>query len=309
MTVIERKLPAKIVVLDALLRRVPLEKREYIENLLKRAEIGYLGELKVDTIWKELDLPMKFLLFHNYEIPHYQIDTLFVCPHFLLILEIKNVAGYIWYEPEKHQFLRKRKSGEIESFQSPFDQVKRNVEKIERIIKYLGINIPIHKAVVIVEPTTVIGNMDGEISIFHAIGLRTEVKRLLLKYSKQNLGIVQFETLKEHLLKLYQPSKYKPKFEIPPIRKGAICNCGKVMAYKRGFICTCGNKSKEALYQGLHDYRVLISERITNREFRDFFFIESHDAANKILKRLGFNSEGSNKNRKYLIPEDVWRIF
>ncbi|MCP1144148.1 hypothetical protein [Lysinibacillus endophyticus] len=46
MTVIVRKLPSKIVVLDALLRRVPLEKREYIENLLKRAEIGYLGELR-----------------------------------------------------------------------------------------------------------------------------------------------------------------------------------------------------------------------------------------------------------------------
>lgn len=298
-----------MIVLDALLRRVTLEKRETIKNLLKRAEIGYIGELKVDHIWSEIRLPSECLLFHDYEIPHHQIDTLFVCSHFMLILEIKNVAGYIWYETEKHQLIRKRKSGEIESFQSPFEQVKRHTEKLARMVNQLGITIPIHKAVIIVEPMTVIGKMPGEIPIYHAIGLRTEVKRLLLNYSTKRLATDQFEMLKAHLLQLYQPSRYQLKFEISPLRKGALCSCGKVMTYKRGFTCSCGNKAKDAFYQGLHDYRMLISEWITNRELREFFSIESHDVANKMLKRLDFTYEGSNKNRKYLIPEDVWRIF
>lgn len=58
----------------------------------------------------------------------------------------------------------------------------------------------------------------------------------------------------------------------------------------------------------LHDYRLLLNEWITNREFRDFFLIESEDTVNKILKRLDFHYEGKNKNRRYLIRKDIWRI-
>ncbi|MFC7685243.1 hypothetical protein ACFQU5_04630 [Ureibacillus sp. GCM10028918] len=67
--------------------------------------------------------------------------------------------------------------------------------------------------------------------------------------------------------------------------------------------------SKEPLYQGLHDYRVLFDEWITNRAFREFFFIESGDTANKLLKRMKFYYEGSNKGRRYIIPKDVWRKY
>ncbi|TSI11318.1 NERD domain-containing protein [Lysinibacillus sp. BW-2-10] len=301
---IERKLPSKILVLDALNRRAP---NETVSNLLKRAVIGYEGELKVDRVWEEIGLSHESLLYHNYETNKHQIDTLFVSRHFIFVVEIKTVSGYIWYEKEKHQFLRKRKSGEIESFQSPIEQVKRNADMIERVVEGLGLSMPIYKAVVIAEPSTVIGRIPDEIPIFHAIGLRSEIKKLLLRYSTNLLPTVHFELLVDCLMKLYQPSKYWPRFELPPIRKGALCTCGRVMTYKRGFICVCGNKSNAALLQGLHDYRVLISEWITNREFRDFFFIESEDAANKLMKRMQFTHKGSTRDRRYLIPKDIWR--
>lgn len=254
-------------------------------------------------------MPNNAFLFHNYETLGHQIDTIFVCEYFILIIEIKNVSGFIWYEEDKHQFIRKKKTGEIEGFQSPVEQVKRHAEFIEGVVRRLGLSVPVHKAVVIAEPTTVIGKIPGEIPIFHAIGLRTEVKKLLLKYKKPLIADVHFELLKQELLKLYYPGTYRPRFEIPPIRKGAICTCGRIMQYKRGkFFCTCGIESKEALLQGLHDYRLLLNEWITNREFRDFFLIESEDTVNKILKRLDFHYEGKNKNRRYLIRKDIWRI-
>lgn len=80
------------------------------------------------------------------------------------------------------------------------------------------------------------------------------------------------------------------------------------MEYNYGkFSCICGIESKEPLYQGLHDYRVLFDERITNRAFREFFFIDNDSLVNKILKRLEFYYEGKTKSRRYLIPKDIWK--
>lgn len=285
---------------------------ELISSMKKRAEIGFSGELKVDRVWQEIILPPTSLLIHDFETvndvgnPH-QIDTLFCCEHFILIIEIKNVSGIITYDEEKHQFLRKRKDGEIASFQSPIEQLKRHRDLIERIIHRIGLTIPIEKAVVIAEPSTIIGNFKSDIPIFHAAGLPTRLKKLFEKYPDP-LSAPHFQLLKEQIIKMHKPRVYKPPFDIPPIRKGPICHCGQVMSYKYGsFVCACGMKSKEPLFQGLHDYRVLINEWITNQQFREFFFIKSSDAANKILKRLEFYYEGTTKDRRYLIPKDIWR--
>lgn len=311
----ERTVPSKIIVLEAMNRRIDPshETKNLVSSLLRRAEIGHRGEVKVDSLWKEINLPSTSLLFNCYETKNdfgnnHQMDTLFVCPHFILILEIKNVTGRIWYEKEKHQFMREKLNGEISSFQSPFDQVERHADLLERIVQRLGLSMPIHKAIVIAEPSTIIGDIPDEIPIFHAIGLPLEVKKLLLKYKHFSLSSAHFELLADQLQTQHKSSIYIPKFDIPPIRKGAICACGQLTTFKFGkFTCPCGKKSKEPLYQGLHDYRVLISEWISNRDFRTFFFIESEDAASKLLKRMNLSHEGSNRGRRYLIPEQIWK--
>lgn len=107
-----------------------------------------------DQIWEEITVPNNALLIHSFETRNevgksHQIDTLFVCPHFIFILEIKNISGSIWYEKNKHQLLRRKGNGEVESFQSPLDQVQRHADLIERIVGRLGYPLPVHKAVVI----------------------------------------------------------------------------------------------------------------------------------------------------------------
>ncbi|WP_052130324.1 nuclease-related domain-containing protein [Ureibacillus sinduriensis] len=314
MFIIDRTLSSKIMVLDALKRRTDERhpKYEFIASLLRRAEIGYRGEIKVDRMWKEITVPNNALLIHSFETknevgnPH-QIDTLFICPHFIFILEIKNISGFIWYEKNKHQLLRKKGNGEVESFHSPLDQVQRHAELIERIIGRFGYTLPVHKAVIIAESSTIIGHVPNETPIFHAIGLPSEVKKLLLKYSDFALPQLHYEQLTNYFRSIHKPSIYVPNFEVPPLCKGAICSCGNRMEYNHGrFLCICGIQSKEPLFQGLHDYRVLFDEWITNRAFREFFFIDNEGLVNKILKRLGFYYEGKTKSRRYLIPSDVW---
>ncbi|MGA4516681.1 hypothetical protein ACPA0F_05285 [Solibacillus silvestris] len=64
-------------------------------------------------------------------------------------------------------------------------------------------------------------------------------------------------------------------------------------------------KSKEAIFLALHHYRVLIGDRITNRELREFVGIDCKAVTSKLLKRLNFEQFGKGRGVYYLIPEDV----
>ncbi|CAM5183229.1 hypothetical protein UACE39S_04069 [Ureibacillus acetophenoni] len=133
------------------------------------------------------------------------------------------------------------------------------------------------------------------------------MKKWFKKNQKSKLSENHLRLLNEHIRILHNPKIYKPHFNIPPLRKGALCNCTRVMSYHQGkFECICGVKSKEPLYQGLNDYRLLISEWITNKEFREFFNIDREDVVNKLLTRMNLYYVGSTKSRKYLIPEVIW---
>lgn len=94
------------------------------------------------------------------------------------------------------------------------------------------------------------------------------------------------------------------------IRKGVLCEqCSYKVAmnYKYGvWSCPkCKHQSKKAFYRTLDDYRLLISNKISNREFREFFNIGSVQVASKILTRLNLESIGQTRGRYYIIPEDI----
>ena len=79
------------------------------------------------------------------------------------------------------------------------------------------------------------------------------------------------------------------------------------MNYHYGtFTCkVCGAKSRNAIFETLYHYRVLMGDKISNRQFRDFFGIHSLQSASKILVRLGLKRHGTKKGTYYIIPEDI----
>ncbi|WP_431028768.1 hypothetical protein [Lysinibacillus sp. LZ02] len=53
--------------------------------------------------------------------------------------------------------------------------------------------------------------------------------------------------------------------------------------------------------EAFQDYRLLVSEWITNREFCDFMGICSQDAVARLLKKLNLEKVGSKRGGKYKI--------
>lgn len=317
--VLEREAPRNLLLFYALLRRLDSSDPDfaYYKDLSTRLKVGFTGEQRVDREWTEMLSLGKHYLFLNYEllndfgIPH-QIDTLLLTSHFLLVIEIKNISGQLDFEADKHQLIRSRQDGSIDGFANPIDQVLRHVNYCKRLLQLWEISLPVEYAIVMANPSTIIGKVPNGLPIFHASGLRSHIGRLFERHSATVLSHEGVDHLARAFLSKVKRSQQQPPVRKERLRKGVlceVCNFQETMLYKHGTWCCprCGVRNKKAILQALDDYRLLISERITNQEFRAFFGVESMQVASKLLARLHLKSGGAKRGRYYIIPEDINR--
>lgn len=315
MIVLERTIPEKMEYLEVVLRRGKLQNElfEKIYANYQAIKSGYWGECRVDREWKDINISQKHYLLHNYQSKTpwgntHQIDTIFLCTHFIMLIEVKNIAGRLDFEYEKHQLIRTKQDGTQESFSNPIDQIERHITFVRNLINYLGIDIPIIPAIINANPSTIIGAVPPNYLIFHVTGLNKKINQLLNKFSGRSISDTQLELLKDELLKQHQKIKYEKDLDIELVN-GVLCTrCepARQMEHSRIYF-RCPNcdfiiKSNDAIVDSLIDYKVLYGEWITNAEFRAFFNIRSQQTVYKIVHRLNMKAEGNRRARKYRIP-------
>ncbi|MEK4228279.1 nuclease-related domain-containing protein [Solibacillus sp. FSL H8-0538] len=303
MIALKRGVSEKDLTLQAAIRRGVAD----YQAELRRMQTGLAGELYIDQRWEDMNLKGEYYLIHDYYVQineniSHQIDTLFLCKNFLLLLEIKNIAGRIDFEEEKHQFIRTRDDGIVQGFRNPIDQVRRHRRWLQ---DFIGGSLPVEYAVVFSHSKTIIGRVPKNEAIFHGSGLESHLYKLFSKY-EAHVSSQELQQLSQKLLKIKTEPQRKLVVDSSRIRRGVLCKkCDYqvVMLFNYGkFECpTCRTRSNEGLLEALEDYRLLVSEWISNREFRMFFGIDSIDATKRLLKSLNLEYEGSYKDRKYRI--------
>ncbi|MGM9950553.1 MAG: NERD domain-containing protein [Lysinibacillus sp.] len=296
MILIERDESKKLYTLQAGVRRGLTEWRD----ALYRIESGLAGEKYVDRAWADFQLKEPYFLLHNYCVGKHQMDTVFLCSRFLLIVEIKHMSGRISIEEQKAQFLRTREDGSVESFRNPIDQVKRHVRFMEHLINRC---LPVLYAVIFSHTRTIIGQVPAGEPIFKLSGLESFIRRMIADHPEK-LDFDELDTVAHSLAEQHSPRHFDMPIDFSRLRRGVICSeCGNTMAFQHGrFTCkNCGRTGLHDFYKGLIDYRYCISEWISNQELRAFYNIHSEDAARRLLKNLDFEYEGAFKKRRYRI--------
>lgn len=315
MLVLPRKTSEQMHALEALLRRglLNIDEEHRVREQLWRIQRGLDGEQRADRFWEDLQLHEEHYLFHNFETVNrvgftHQMDTIFICSRFVLVLELKHIAGEITYDVNAHQLLRAY-NGEIKVMGDPFQQVSRHVDWLEHFLWEIGVrNLPVINAVVVTTTSSILNKMPAKFHVFKLEGLRFKLRDWFNQYPVQ-INKALLTHIRDELLKRHQPRKATLPIENVKVQKGALCQCGLRMNYCNGvFTCSCGNRCRDGFQRALFDYRLLVNEWITNREFREFFGVEDSTVASKILKRLKLKSCGRTKSRKYLIPENILMI-
>ncbi|RSL35137.1 NERD domain-containing protein [Salibacterium salarium] len=85
------------------------------------------------------------MIFHDLRLRnslrYFQIDTLILTSSFFLIIEVKNIAGTLSFDPHRYQMVRKA-NGTAEEFSDPRLQVKRHHLQFEKWLEQQQIPIP-----------------------------------------------------------------------------------------------------------------------------------------------------------------------
>lgn len=315
--VLKREISNKMIMLEILLRRLDEGdiEHKYFRNQYLQLKRGYDGEMRADREWEEIEIPSEYCLFHNFETENevnhsHQIDTIFASQNYILLLEIKNIGGRIDFDEEKHQFVRTRQDGTKEGFSNPIDQIERHVRLFKRLLMKWDISLPIEYAIILTQPSTIIGEIPKNVSIFHVSGLQTYVYNLFTKYQVHQINHLSLEQLKKNLMAIRKRKIWNLRIDKNKLRNGVLCkgcNYKIEMKFEHGcFICpVCKVKNKGTFYEALFDYRYLHNEWVTNNDLRNYLKINSRFAANRLITSLNLDIQGEKRNRRYRIPENI----
>jgi hypothetical protein len=321
----ERTIPLKIKVGEALLRRFPNDQlfREELQEELDKRWAGYRGEQSLDHYLSLLD-EKKFLIFHDLNLPRgentFQIDTLLLSPHLAIIIEVKNIAGTLFFDQVFHQLIRTNENGKEEGFPDPITQASLHELQLKQFLeKYNLPQVPIEYAVVICNKYSILKTNPGHRRIFQKVfkapRLMNRIHDLEMQYPKEVLSSKELRKISRFLLKKNTPPRklFLDRYLISKkqLKTGIHCpSCFHIPMnrIKRQWHCpACNTFSKDAHIYSLYDYFLLIDSKITIQQFREFAHLKSRDVASRLLASTNFPSTGTTKDRYYHAPSNFYR--
>ncbi|MDM5247720.1 nuclease-related domain-containing protein [Lysinibacillus sp. G4S2] len=313
MILLDRQESEEHKILEALVRRLTSTHTDYMNYFekLRRIHAGFAGEQRVDAEWLEIILPQPHYFLNGLQILNHfgtthQIDTILLCPQFILILEIKNVTGFLDFDESFNQFTRTKAEGDVEGMTNPLHQSRRHMEWMMGMLQQSRLKIPVHYAVVLATKNAILSKSLRGQPIFHVSGLRYHVRELHQRYKETVVDEEKLFQFASKLLSMHMPIKREIAVPVQDLIKGVLCeSClnGQTMnyCYPKWYCQRCGAVDQEAIFRTLEDYRLLVGETLTNKSFCEFFKIDSPNTAYKLLQKLPLKPEGTKRNRKYWI--------
>ncbi|SDQ77067.1 Nuclease-related domain-containing protein [Virgibacillus salinus] len=312
------KSPALMLQTEALSWRLAERhfKSKEVNKHAKNLRAGYNGE-------KSLEFTLGFLPEYPYIILHnlrihdengfFQIDTLILSPQFILIVEVKNIAGTVVYD-EFGQAIRITKKGEEENLGNHIEQINLQHFRLLRWVREHDFPVtPIEKLIAYSNPTTIIKNITNNTAIsetvIHKESLLTKIDGYASTHKNVSLSEQQLHFLSSFLITAHTTNKVDilKKYQVvnADILRGVFCPvCGsRPMNRKKAiWICHhCGATSKNAHFEALRHYSLLIGNTINNRQARDFLQVDGIQIAHRLLVKEQFKQIGNTSGRRYIL--------
>lgn len=310
----EQNLPLRIQKEEALLKRLLKNHLKYfaISQSIETRKAGHRGELNVDY-------HLSFLPKHKYEIlkglhlqngPYkFQIDKLLLSPNFILDIEVKNLKGTLFFDKFSKQLLQRYDDIE-KGYPNPIQQAERQILNLKEWLTQRKFpSIPLCYLVAIGFPQTIIKSDDNSIfqKVLHAEHLVTKIENLEITHKIPLLDDKTLRKIKRTLLKENSPPEINilEKWDISPseVLTGVFCPFCQYLPmlrmHSRWYCPNCKSESKDAHFQAIHDYFLIMKSTISNKECRDFLHLPTRTTAAYLLKNMNLTQTGTTKGIVY----------
>ncbi|MBH0175393.1 NERD domain-containing protein [Fictibacillus sp. 23RED33] len=290
--------------------------KQNLELEIGKMTAGFRGEDSINYFLNMLPNQKECHVLHDLRIPHestfFQIDTLILNPTYMLIIEVKNISGNLFFDHTFNQLIR-TKNGIEEPFQDPIAQVERQKYQLEHwLSKNKFPSVPIEALVVMTHSQSVLKTNDesSRISkkVIHSVQLLDRIRQLQRKY-KQHVIVAGdvMNKITRRLIKEHTPrdvdvmERYRISKEM--IIKGVQCEGCLGFGMKKGYRtwnCPhCSHTSRNPHIKALKDYSLFIQTTITNQQARDFLKLSSISVASKLLVSMKLPYTGVTRGRTY----------
>ncbi|MEO2075169.1 MAG: nuclease-related domain-containing protein [Bacillus sp. (in: firmicutes)] len=316
----ERPVPIQILQREALLRRLDKSFYRYkeIEKDLIHWKAGYAGEKNTDYYLSYLP-EEQFGIINDLRLKNqntFQMDTVLFSLMFGLILEIKNIAGTLFFDQHTNSVTRIYKDIE-EGIANPLIQARRHrIQLLQWMIKHKLPPIPLEYLVVISRNSTILKTNPGNEHIFNNIiyaeCLEEKINQLAARYQTAVLKNKSYNKLTQLLLTEHIP--FYPEIlkmygigptEIVPGVQCPTCKRIPILRVSAAWYCpSCETYSKDAHFPAVRDYFLLQNEKMTIKQFQEFLLIDKRGAAKALLHSLQLQVTGSGRTTQYYLPPD-----
>ncbi|MFS0774582.1 nuclease-related domain-containing protein [Neobacillus sp. 3P2-tot-E-2] len=274
-------------------------------------EAGIGGEQRVAEVLQRYTFSFKNNIFHDLSLSsdsYFQIDHLLKTPYYGVILETKNLAGSLEFRDNPPQLVQKREDGKIKYYESPVEQLERNIELMSAWLLQRNIDFPLYGAIVLAYPKQHVEIPPASTKILFPNMIPPFIKSL--PQEGKRLEMSKFNWLSSEILRCHQTYIPKPICEsyqvpisdvLPGVRCVACGNIGMLKVPRTWHCPICKVNNHLAHVQTLGEWFLVVKRSITNRECREFLGIKDKFTANRILQSMNFKSQGTYRDRTYFM--------
>ena len=313
-----REVPKILIGQQALLNRLSSNHPNYLK--LQRdcynSQAGFGGERNFDYQMREFKPDYAYAILNDIYLQqdqvYFQIDSLLITPSFIVVFEVKNMAGKLLITQNPTQFIKEELNGDRLVLKSPIEELERKKYFLTRWLKDNGIELPLLDFVVLAYQNELIIENLATDKVLFSYEVPNRLRRLEIR--KELLSSCEIRQLAYQLNKHHQdfnPYPLNKKYDIllHEVKPGIICpSCqySQMSWLSKTWRCLhCGHRDLKAHYPALQDWYCIFGSHITNSQLRQFLCINSRHTARRLLTTPNTSVSGSGRSAIYHISSEI----
>lgn len=308
----KRSEPLALIGLQSLVNRLNRNNKQFtnFEEDLRKRKAGFGGEMNFDKHITEYRPPYPHGFLHDVCLKHngiyFQMDSILIRPDRIVIFEIKNLGGKLTVKANPTQFIQDN-NGVRKVIQSPIIELERKKIFMEGWLKERGVAIPIIGMIGLAYTNELFieGETGTSIAFTHELPItlyNSPVAQEL--FNKHQISKIANDIKNAH--QEYNPFPLSKTMQIvsEEIMPGVICpNCnyrGMKWTQRKWNCAKCSFNETDCHIPLLDDWFYLIDNKINNRQFRAFSYIEDRSIAKRLLKKSHLTMVGQRSSSFYI---------
>lgn len=314
----QREVPKILRGQEALLRRLSTNHPNYLrlQKDYYNSQAGFSGERDFDYQMREFKPDYPYAILHDIYLQqdqvYFQIDSLLITPGFIVIFEVKNMAGKLLITQNPTQFIKEELNGNRLVLKSPIEELERKKYFLTRWLKDKNIEIPILDFVVLAyQNELIIENLaTDKVAFTYEMPNRLRKLEVYQEFlSNHEIQQLAYQLNKHH--RDFNPYPLSKKYEVSlhDIQPGVFCTSCKnsrMSWISKTWRCShCGHRDLKGHFPALQDWYCILGPHITNSQLREFLSINSRHTARRLLTTPNTSVTGSGRAAVYRITPEI----